>query len=64
MNEEKKSAPAKRDTKKPELETGGYKPITEGYQPTQGQLDSSKPPQGGSGVPTGKIVPKSEKKDK
>ncbi len=47
---EKQPKPSNSDSK-PKLETGGYQPITEGYQPTQGQLDSSKPPQGGSGVP-------------
>ena len=31
----------------------GYKPIEKGYQPTQGNLDTSKPPQGGSGVASG-----------
>lgn len=50
----------------PKLEKGGYQPqaqkdvrkhgyqptpITEGYQPAQGQLNTTKPPQGGSGVP-------------
>ncbi|MBS1258965.1 MAG: hypothetical protein MAG551_02029 [Candidatus Scalindua arabica] len=27
-----------------------YQPIEKGYQPTQGNIDTSKPPQGGSGV--------------
>lgn len=29
----------------------GHQPIKKGYQPTQGQLDISNPPQGGTGVP-------------
>lgn len=29
----------------------GHQPIEKGYQPTQGNLDVTKPPQGGSGVP-------------
>ena len=57
MSEENKQVPKKNNNpKEPKLETAGYKPITEGYQPTQGQLDSSKPPQGGSGVPNPKAV--------
>lgn len=28
----------------------GYQPAELGYQPTQGNLDSSNPPKGGSGV--------------
>jgi len=34
----------------------GYKPIEKGYRPTQGDLDSSNPPKGGTGVPP-KIQP-------
>lgn len=30
----------------------GYQPIEKGYQPLYEKLDSSKPPQGGSGVPS------------
>ena len=56
MGEEKKQIPRNNNTKEPKLETAGYKPIIEGYQPTQGQIDSSKPPQGGSGVPNPKVV--------
>ena len=41
----------------------GYQPIEKGYQPNQGVLDSSNPPQGGSGVPL-KIQGKSSKADK
>lgn len=52
MSEENKQLPKNNNPKEPKLETEGYKPIIEGYQPTQSQLDSSKPPQGGSGVPT------------
>lgn len=29
----------------------GYQPYKRGYQPTEGNLDSSNPPTGGSGVP-------------
>jgi hypothetical protein len=29
----------------------GYRPFRKGYRPTQGNVDSSNPPQGGSGVP-------------
>lgn len=29
----------------------GYQPVQKGHQPTQGKLDVSKPPAGGSGVP-------------
>lgn len=39
---------------RPELEDrirGGYSPEKRGYQPTEGNLDVSNPPQGGSGVP-------------
>ena len=32
-------------------EERGYQPYKKGHQPTQGTLDTSKPPQGGSGVP-------------
>jgi len=32
--------------------TGTYQPLKKTYQPTQGKLDTSNPPQGGSGVPT------------
>jgi hypothetical protein len=54
MSEEKK----KPVEQKPSLETAGYKPLTEGYQPTQSRLDTSKPPQGGSGVPAKNIKAK------
>ncbi|MFQ5675438.1 MAG: hypothetical protein ACE5G1_06030 [bacterium] len=37
--------------------------ITEGYQPTKGDLDSSNPPQGGSGLPS-KAKNENGKKDK
>lgn len=30
----------------------GHQPTRKGYQPAQGHLDPSKPPQGGSGVST------------
>lgn len=30
----------------------GYQPLNEGYHPGQGNLDSSNPPQGGTGVPS------------
>ena len=34
----------------------GEQPLSKkGYQPTSGNLDGSKPPQGGSGVPSGPI---------
>jgi hypothetical protein len=39
---------------RPEIEKwirGGYSPERRGYQPTEGNLDVSNPPQGGSGVP-------------
>ena len=29
----------------------GYQPQKRGYQPSQGKLDLTKPPEGGSGVP-------------
>ena len=29
----------------------GYQPEKRGYQPTQGNLEASNPPRGGSGVP-------------
>ena len=29
----------------------GYRPQKKGYQPTEGNLDTSNPPNGGSGVP-------------
>jgi len=44
-------------------------PIKKGYQPTQGNLDTSKPPKGGSGVSsdsssnTKKTTKKTTKKD-
>ncbi len=31
-------------------QTGKKIPLKKGYQPTQGNLDTSKPPKGGSGV--------------
>ena len=37
-----------KDAKKPLQE--GYQPLKRGHQPTQGNLNASKPPQGGSGV--------------
>lgn len=30
----------------------GYQPFKKGYQPTEGNLDTTNPPQGGSGVPS------------
>lgn len=40
-------------------------PLKKGYQPTQGNLDTSKPPKGGSGVPSGSSnnTKKANKKD-
>jgi hypothetical protein len=29
----------------------GYNPLKKGYSPNKGNLDASKPPQGGTGVP-------------
>lgn len=40
----------------------GYQPLEKGYQPSSGSLESSKPPQGGSGVPS-KSQTKSSKAD-
>lgn len=37
-----------KDAKKPSQE--GYQPLKRGYQPTEDNLNTSKPPQGGSGV--------------
>jgi len=48
---EQKPVEQKPVEQRPELETAGYKPLKEGYQPTHNRLDTSKPPQGGSGVP-------------
>lgn len=48
---------------KKQIGKSGYQPIEKGYQPVQGVLDSSNPPQGGSGVPS-KIQGKSSKADK
>ena len=45
------------------LLVGGYQPIKKGNQTVDGALDSSDPPQGGSGVPS-KIQGKSSKADK
>lgn len=55
----------KRESEKEEPSEYGYQPIREGYQPTEGHLDPSNPPQGGSGVPSslpqgGPPVPSSE----
>jgi len=35
----------------------GFRPITikKGYRPTQGNLDTSNPPRGGSGVPSNSL---------
>ena len=58
MSEDKKQQEKKAPLKGPvEFE--------EGYQPTQGNLDNSKPPQGGSGVPstTPSDSKKSDKKE-
>jgi len=41
----------KTEEKKQPLQEG-YQPFKKGYQPTQSDLDTSKPPQGGSGVPS------------
>lgn len=43
----------------------GYQPLKKGLQTTQGNLDSSNPPQGGSGVPskTSNEYSKNDKKD-
>lgn len=57
MSEDNKQTENKR------LLVGGYQPIEKGYQPIQGVLDSSNPPQGGSGV-SSKIQGKSSKADK
>jgi len=38
----------KKEEKRPLQE--GYQPLKKGYQPTQGNLDTSNPPQSGSGV--------------
>ena len=46
MSEEKKQP-----TKEVPLQEG-YQPFKRGYKPTQGNLDTSNPPQGGSGVPS------------
>jgi len=42
----------------------GYKPFKKGYQPTQGNLDTTNPPRGGSGVPAGPSRNDNDKKDK
>lgn len=34
------------------VETYKYQPLRDGHQPTKGNLDSSNPPQGGSGMPS------------
>ena len=34
-----------------DYEKRGYQPVNEGYQPTQGSIDVSNPPKGGSVVP-------------
>jgi hypothetical protein len=44
MSEEKKQSEKREPVEK------GYKPLKDGYQPTEGNLDTSNPPQGGSGV--------------
>ena len=42
----------KKQAKQTIIAKSGYQPIKKGYQPIQGALDSSNPPQGGSGVPS------------
>lgn len=39
------------DQQKKKRFEGGYQPLEKGYKPIQGNLDSSNPPQNGSGVP-------------
>lgn len=40
----------RQNTGKKEPIEEGYRPFKKGYQPTQGNLDTTDPPQGGSGV--------------
>lgn len=47
---------------KPQKSNNGYQPFRKGFSPTNGNLDSSNPPKGGSGVP-GKTTGQEKKKN-
>lgn len=55
-------AEKKKQPKKEVVLEEGYQPIKKGHQPTQGNLDASNPPQGGSGVPSGPAANRGENK--
>ena len=53
-NQKTSESQTKETSKQNGFTTAGHKPVKEGYkgyQPVEGNLDSSNPPQGGSGVP-------------
>jgi len=53
----------RQDKEKKPIEEG-YQPFKKGYRPTQGNLDTTNPPRGGSGIPSEPSKTGSNKKAK